>query len=56
MVIPGFLQSKSKQLCEEEFGRSETPFSWHFSNNCYVYIILVIAVVGSVYALVNLLM
>ena len=56
MVIPGFLQLKSKQLCEEEFGRSETPFSWHFSNNCYVYIILVIAVVGSVYALVNLLM
>ena len=54
MVIPSFLQIKSKQLCEAQFGRSETPFSWHFSNNCYAYIMLCIAAAGTVYALINL--
>ena len=54
MIIPSFLQLKSKQLCEAQFGRSETPFSWHFSNNCYAYIMLCIAAAGTVYALINL--
>ena len=51
MVVPSLLQIYSKKQCNEEFGRSRTPFSWHFSNNAYVYGMVIFGFLSGVYCI-----
>ena len=56
MVFPAFLQIYSKSQCQEQFDRSETPFTWHFSHNGYAYFMMAFAVITSglgIYSLVE---
>jgi amino acid permease len=54
MFIPGALQLASKKKCQEEFGRSRTPFEIVFSPNIFQYAIIGVGMSAGSYAIYHL--